>query len=409
MIRRMEEKDAQAVSKIHSEALKIGFLSTFGEDFLKTLYEGIVQSQYGFGYVYAEDSEMVGFISGTSDSSKLMKDIYRKKLLPLSRIIFRSTLRKPWILNDILQSIRYAKHADQVNTELLSIAVTQEHRKRGVGKELVDALINHFDELGISKFNVSVDQRLDGADEFYKELGFQYSGKIEIYKRNLDIYSYNLGDKLSLHPRLSVERERKSEYYDSSDWDTYWEGKIERGAFAQKLIARSRGHFGEQYLKEIQRLLPQHGGKILEVGCGTAYSTKRLGEKGYDSYALDYSPSAQRLWDKKLAHFFIADGFHIPFSSDSFDLVWNAGVLEHFPNPQDMIKEMIRVCKPKKTVCVFLPYIFDFTAHFKLYGEETIFTKKKLVKELGDLENVNVKVLYKLGGMIICGWGQKRT
>ena len=221
MIRRMEEKDAQAVSKIHSETLKIGFLSTFGEDFLKTLYEGIVQSQYGFGYVYVEDSEIVGFVSGTSDSSKLMKDVYRKKLLPLSRIIFRSTLRKPGILNNIIQSIRYPKLADHVSAELLSIAVTQEHRKKGVGKELVNALINHFDGLGISKFNVSVDQRLDGADKFYKELGFKNTGKIEIYKRNLDTYSYNLGDKGSSHPGLSVQRERKSEYFDSSDWDTY--------------------------------------------------------------------------------------------------------------------------------------------------------------------------------------------
>jgi SAM-dependent methyltransferase/ribosomal protein S18 acetylase RimI-like enzyme len=409
MIRRMEEKDAQAISKIHSEALKIGFLSTFGEDFLKALYEGIVQSEYGFGYVYFEDSEIVGFVSGTLDSSKLMKDIYRKKLLPLSRIIIHSTLRKPRILNNIIQSIRYPKLADHVSAELLSIAVTQEHRKKGVGKELVGALITHFDELGISKFSVSVDQRLAGADEFYKELGFKYTGKIEIYNRNQDIFSYNLGDKGSLHPGLAVEKKVKSEYFDSSDWDTYWEGKIERGALAQKLIARSRGHFGEQYLKEVQKLLPQHGGKILEVGCGTAYSTQRLGEQGYDSYALDYSPSAKKLWNKKLAHFFIADGFHIPFSSDSFDLVWNAGVLEHFPNPQDMIKEMIRVCKPKATVCVFVPYIFDFTAHLKLYGEEIIFSKKKLAKELGDLEDVNVKVLYKLGGMIICGWGQKRT
>lgn len=409
MIRRMEENDAHAVSRIHGEALKIGFLSTFGEDFLKILYEGIVQSRYGFGYVYVEDSEIVGFISGTSNSSKLMSDVYRKKFLPFGKVIFRFSLRKPGTLNSVIQSIRYPRLADQVSAELLSIAVIPEYRKKGVGKELVNALINHFDDLGISKFNVSVDQRLDGASKFYKELGFKYSGKIEIYKRTLDNFSYNISDKNTSHFGLSVGSERKFKYFDSSDWDTYWEGKIERGAIAQKLIARFRVQFGEQYLKEIRKLLPQNGAKVLEVGCGTAYSSQKLGEEGYDSYALDYSPSARRLWNKKLAHFFVADGFHIPFSSDSFDLVWNAGVLEHFPNPQDMIREMIRVCKPKGTVCVFVPYIFDFTAHLKLYGEETIFTKKKLIKELGEMENVKVKVLYKLGGMIIFGWGQKRA
>ncbi len=199
----------------------------------------------------------------------------------------------------------------------------------------------------------------------------------------------------------------KSGFFESGDWDRYWEdeGKQERGI--QKIISKFRKHFDDQYIKQLITLPVPSQGKILEVGCGTAYSTQKLGGAKGNCYALDYSVSAKLFWNRKLAHFFVADGFHLPFKSDSFDLVWNAGVIEHFPNPGDMLNEMIRVCKPGGYICVFVPYIFDITAHLKLYGEENIFTKKKLKAALLGLEDVGIKVLYKCGGMIICGWGRK--
>jgi hypothetical protein len=81
MLRKMEVKDAEAIAKIHVDALGIGFLSTLGEDFLKIVYEGITSSKFGIGFVYMEDSKIVGFISGSINTSKLLKGLYKKNLL----------------------------------------------------------------------------------------------------------------------------------------------------------------------------------------------------------------------------------------------------------------------------------------------------------------------------------------
>jgi SAM-dependent methyltransferase len=208
---------------------------------------------------------------------------------------------------------------------------------------------------------------------------------------------------------VASKEEKTSQFFEDTDWDQYWDAEVSGGSFLKKLVSIFRIHFDNEYVKHVTSLIPSTDVKILEVGCGTGYSAHKLGEMGYRSIALDYSPQAKIFWDREIANFFVADGFHIPFKSDSFDLVWNAGVLEHFPDPQPMLKEMIRVCKPGGTVCIIVPYIFDILAYLEVAGEENIFTKKKLKNELRELDDVGIKVLYTCAAMLISGWGRKRS
>ena len=60
-------------------------------------------------------------------------------------------------------------------------------------------------------------------------------------------------------------------------------------------------------------------------------------------------------------------------------------------------------------VCVIVPYLFDVTAHLRIYGKETIYTKnrlKNLLKKAG-LKNVKTKVLVRCFGFVIAGYGKK--
>lgn len=207
---------------------------------------------------------------------------------------------------------------------------------------------------------------------------------------------------------MPKKKDTKSKYFDSSDWDRFWEGETGGDSGVQKIISIFRKHFDNEYLKRIITLKPSPNGKVLEVGCGTAQCTHKLSERGYNSFAMDYSPQARIFWNQKVAQFLIADGFHIPFKPDSFDLVWNAGVLEHFTDPQPMLKEMIRVCKPGGMVFIIVPYVLNILAPLRIWGEERTFTKKMLKGLLNELDEVGVKVLYTCGGILINGWGRKR-
>lgn len=193
MLRKMEAKDAKAISKIHINALGGGFLSSLGEDFLKMVYEGIISSKWGVGYVHIRDSKIVGFITGSMDTSKIFKDIYFKKPLSFGKIIFTQALRNPRTIKKIYQSWRYPDLVEnKVNAELLSIAVIEEFRGKGIGKQLVSELINCFGKNDIQRFTVSVDSSLAGAKEFYKAMGFKITESIDIYDKTMDIFIYEL-------------------------------------------------------------------------------------------------------------------------------------------------------------------------------------------------------------------------
>ena len=159
-----------------------------------------------------------------------------------------------------------------------------------------------------------------------------------------------------------------TDFFESTEWDEYWDSSKEKPKMAQRIVGYFRGYFGDQYIKTLNEITSGSIGKILEVGCGTAHSSRKLTKNASGCYAIDYSEKAKKYWKDNFVHYLVADGFSLPFKSEVFDVVWNAGVLEHFPNPQDLLREMTRVCKPGGIVCVFVPYLFDFTAHFRLYG-----------------------------------------
>lgn len=170
---------------------------------------------------------------------------------------------------------------------------------------------------------------------------------------------------------------KKNEKFEKHDWDNYWNASQE-----DSLFHKIRQYFDNRYIELIKKFIPKKG-RILEVGCGTGYCSQKIAEySNYDIYALDYSNNLSKFWKSKKVKFFVGDGHHMKWKDDFFDVVWNAGVLEHMEDPLIMLKEMRRVCKKNGVVCIIIPYIFDMTAHLRLYGEEKIYTKKTLFELL---------------------------
>lgn len=104
--------------------------------------------------------------------------------------------------------------------------------------------------------------------------------------------------------------------------------------------------------------------KILEAGSGTGRISLRLARNGARVYLIDSSQSAinisKELFKKEeiKADFKCASIFKIPYPDNFFDIVWNAGVLEHFEKEKQIqaIKEMVRVSKKNGLIITFNPY-----------------------------------------------------
>ena len=98
----------------------------------------------------------------------------------------------------------------------------------------------------------------------------------------------------------------------------------------------------------------------LDVGCGTGSITRLILEfyQPKEIYAMDASSEfishAQRTITHPAVHFKVGLAQSLDLDSNSMDAAVSGLVINHIPQPEDAIKEMLRVTKPGGTVGIFL-------------------------------------------------------
>ena len=109
----------------------------------------------------------------------------------------------------------------------------------------------------------------------------------------------------------------------------------------------------------INLLEGEPGQLLLDVACGDAQMAPLARKAGLMYYGVDFSPVAVEKAHTKTV--FAADGQHLPFASQTFDLVTNIGSLEHFTEMSRGIREMARVLKANGKACILVPNAFGLT------------------------------------------------
>ena len=130
------------------------------------------------------------------------------------------------------------------------------------------------------------------------------------------------------------------------------------------------------YRKLLLRQQAPLGSRALEVGSGPAHDSLTLAEQGFQVWGVDWSRSGlaagRGLYqdEGRRLEAVCSDIRALPFRENSFDFVWNAGVLEHF-HDDDVLRilvEMRRVAKPGATILAAVPnrFYFWYQAHLAL-------------------------------------------
>jgi ubiquinone/menaquinone biosynthesis C-methylase UbiE len=105
--------------------------------------------------------------------------------------------------------------------------------------------------------------------------------------------------------------------------------------------------------KQVRRLGPRPGMRILDAGCGRGETLLACARAGAEVAGIDYSEAAVEITRETLAEYpdadiRVGDVTALPWPDNSFDRVQNSDVIEHLDPPQTVpaLSEFRRVLKP---------------------------------------------------------------
>jgi ubiquinone/menaquinone biosynthesis C-methylase UbiE len=183
---------------------------------------------------------------------------------------------------------------------------------------------------------------------------------------------------------------------EKKNWDEYWEASSDLDDVYSN-DGRIVAHLGQ--------VVDLNGLKVLEVGAGSGRDSDDIATRGGIVYTLDYSEKAldlMRISLKSPIEIVCGDATAVPFRSGSLDVVFHQGLLEHFRNPELLIRENHRILKKGGLLLVDVPqrlHYYTLLKHILMVfgkwfaGWETEFTPRQL-QELVRRQGFEIVAMY---------------
>ncbi len=108
------------------------------------------------------------------------------------------------------------------------------------------------------------------------------------------------------------------------------------------------------YAGRVRKYLdPQPQEKILEIGCGRGYTTKKIQEIVPQTFGIDLNEKAVQNGVARNLQTMNAESLQFP--DNTFDKIYSFHTIEHIPNIAKALQEMARVLKPGGKVLLVYP------------------------------------------------------
>lgn len=180
-LREAVRRDHRAIAALHAGSITSGFLSSLGRPFLGLLYRSLIESERGRVIVAVDEGRVIGFVAGTSDTGAFYREFLRRRFLAGGwRLV--PALFRPAAWRQVWETFRYGGHDTRARAELLSMAVAPSARGRGVGRALVDTLLEEAQSASVRGMTVVVGADNAAAIKLYESAGFGDPVRIEVHR-----------------------------------------------------------------------------------------------------------------------------------------------------------------------------------------------------------------------------------
>lgn len=103
----------------------------------------------------------------------------------------------------------------------------------------------------------------------------------------------------------------------------------------------------------LRHLAPQPSDRILEIGCGRGFLTRRIQAHSPDTLGTDANPESIR--HGVAPNLRVMDATRLDFEEAAFDKAYSFHTLEHLPDPGRALAEIARVLRPGGRLLLVVP------------------------------------------------------
>jgi len=105
-------------------------------------------------------------------------------------------------------------------------------------------------------------------------------------------------------------------------------------------------------VRQIERHVDLADRTVVDVGGGGGYFSAAFGDQGANCLLVEPDPDELRSRGELRPNSVVGDGYELPLKDASVDVSFSSNVLEHVPDPDGFIDEMVRVTRPGGVVYV---------------------------------------------------------
>ncbi len=175
-IRSMAASDLAEVGVLHGAAFPGFFLSGLGSRPLRELYAAMAEDPTGIAIVAESGGRIIGFAAGTTEPRSYYRRLIVRRWWRFARAILPAVLRRPSLIGRLAWRLRSATSAPVAagETLLLSLAVSPEQQRKGIGRILLLEFLAAARKRGAKQVSLTTDAAgNERVERFYQSLGFK--------------------------------------------------------------------------------------------------------------------------------------------------------------------------------------------------------------------------------------------
>lgn len=189
------ERVFHQMAEIHREAIREGFLSSFGDEFLASLYRSVAAGPASFAFGAFEEGRLEGFVAGAVDTGAVYRQFARRAGLR-GALKVAARVASPRRLFRALETLLYpSRKGDGLpGPEILNFCVRPGTQGKGVGGGLFAALEAEFRARGVAEIRIVTGEGQVSAQRFYEKRGATLAASTEVHKGEASrVYRYAIG------------------------------------------------------------------------------------------------------------------------------------------------------------------------------------------------------------------------